>query len=268
MTDTQIKDYLKKYRIDSEEQLAKHIEELKRNTIPNNEIIFPLVDLLLNEKSVLNSFFAENKKQEVFTRTVSPFFLDEAVIRYQSLENGVTKDNTVTYTSTRHKAREEGKFHKGIVGDLEEINRPPSTDDENLVFVKEGTGFDYLKRLYKDDVITNSNRGEKETMEYLQGVKESQSVDKVPIFTYCKVNKNALEALAFRALYGHKKYKETDQDWQNFTRVPNALEEYANASFRHALGIGEEDEETHLVAEAWNAVAKLEVFLRDKLNKS
>ena len=39
MTETQIKDYLKKYRINSEEQLAKHIEELKRNTIPNNEII-------------------------------------------------------------------------------------------------------------------------------------------------------------------------------------------------------------------------------------
>ena len=58
MTDTQIKDYLKKYRIDSEEQLAKHIEELKRGTKPNNEIIFPLVDLL-NEESVLNSFFGE-----------------------------------------------------------------------------------------------------------------------------------------------------------------------------------------------------------------
>ncbi len=61
MTDTQIKDYLKKYRIDSEEQLAKHIEELKRNTKPNNEIIFPLVDLLLNKKAVLLSFFAKKK---------------------------------------------------------------------------------------------------------------------------------------------------------------------------------------------------------------
>ena len=233
MTNTQIKDYLKKYRIDSEEQLAKHIEELKRNTIPNNEIIFPLVDLLLNEKSVLLSFFRENSKER--GETANPFFLDEAVISYQSFENGKFKDNTVTYTSTRHKAREEGRYHP------------------------------YPK---KDDVITNSNRGEKETMEYLQGVKESQSVDKAPIFTYCKVNKNALEALSLRALYGHIKYKETDQDWQNFTRVPNALEEYANASFRHALGIGEEDEETHLVAEAWNAVAKLEVFLRNKLNKS
>ena len=59
MTTEQIKDYLKKYRIDSEESLAKHIEELKRGTKPNNEIIFPLVDLLLNEKSALNSFFGE-----------------------------------------------------------------------------------------------------------------------------------------------------------------------------------------------------------------
>ena len=79
MTNEQIKDYLKKYRIDSEEQLAKHIEELKRNTKPNNEIIFPLVDLLLNEKSVLLSFFRENSKERgetAYVRTVTPFFLD------------------------------------------------------------------------------------------------------------------------------------------------------------------------------------------------
>ena len=154
-----------------------------------------------------------------------------------------------------------------------------------------------LKKEDKDDVITSSNRGEKETMEYLQGVKEvlpshnlydnsnywkhslenwtdrlvgvkeSQSVDKAPIFTYCKVNKNALEALAFRALYGHKKYNKNgeDEDWQNFTRVPNAEEEYANAEFRHALEIGgEETTEEHLIASAWNAVSRLEIFLRNK----
>lgn len=124
-----------------------------------------------------------------------------------------------------------------------------------------------VTELEKDDVITNSNRGEKETMEYLQGVKESQSVDKAPIFTYCKVNKNALEALAFRALYGHKKYNKNgeDEDWQNFTRVPNAEEEYANAEFRHALEIGgEETTEEHLIASAWNAVSRLEIFLRKK----
>lgn len=336
MTDTQIKDYLKKYRIDSEEQLAKHIEELKRNTIPNNEIIFPLVDLLVNEKSVLNSFFAENKKQEMFTRTVTPFFLDEMLGKCstQCFCDGSCKKPkekilggykipNVKVNSTRHKAREEGKFHKEIVGDLEGINRPPNTEkikelsnknsvektEKNKLYciptdatnvevfhlstkdngdktafigfkIKNGnfsfvevpfTSPNYAEKSKiedKDDTITNSSRGEKEAIEYLQGVKESQSTEKAPIFTYCKVNKNALEALSLRALYGHKKYIETDQDWQNFTRVPNALEEYGNALFRHALGVGEEDEETHLVAEAWNAVAKLEVFLRNKLNKS
>ena len=314
MTDTQIKDYLKKYRIDSEEQLAKHIEELKRNTIPNNEIIFPLVDLLLNEKSVLLSFFRENSKErgETVTKTTTPFFLDEAVISYQSFENGITKDNTVTYTSTRHKSQ-AGETHKEIVGDLEGVNKPKGVE-VSLKELKENTinnvelgldiadilgitlcdNRDYIYKLiekkisakkdkiktaklhtypltpeecFKDDVITNSNRGEKETMEYLQGVKESQSVDKAPIFTYCKVNKNALEALAFRALYGHKKYnkKGEDEDWQNFTRVPNAEEEYANAEFRHALEIGgEETTEEHLIASAWNAVSRLEIFLRKK----
>ena len=163
--------------------------------------------------------------------------------------------------STRHKSQ-AGETHKEFFL----VESPPLgyKDPNRFVDIK----LDNKNSEYKDDVITNNSRGEKETMEYLQGVKESQSVDKAPIFTYCKVNKNALEALSLRALYGHIKYKETDSDWQNFTRVPNALEEYANASFRHALGIGEEDEETHLVAEAWNAVAKLEVFLRNKLNKS
>ena len=38
MTDTQIKDYLKKYRIDSEEQLAKHIEKTVLNFFAENKV--------------------------------------------------------------------------------------------------------------------------------------------------------------------------------------------------------------------------------------
>ena len=238
MTNTQIKDYLKKYRIDSEEQLAKHIEELKRGTKPNNEIIFPLVDLLLNEKSVLNSFFAENKKQEMFTRTVTPFFLDEML--EAPLGSFGRRGRVINY-STRHKAREEGNFHKEIVGDLEGINRPPSTDDKNLakkdnytiyVFTKDLLPkileFEDLRaiksilkrysassyRVYdkdknlieqdvlnKDDVITSSNRGEKETMEYLQGVKETEGkVD------YSEINLEILDLMAERFTANKHKY--------------------------------------------------------------
>ena len=102
-----------------------------------------------------------------------------------------------------------------------------------------------------------------------KGVKQNQTEQKAPVFTYCKVNKNALEALSLRALYGHNKYKQFDQDWQNFTRVENGDFEYSNSSFRHALAIGgEETEEEHLIAAAWNAVARLEIYFRKKLNKS
>lgn len=272
MTNEQIKDYLKKYRIDSEEQLVKHIEELKRNTIPNNEIIFPLVDLLLNEKSVLLSFFAENKKQELFTRTITPFFLDEVVGKCSAqcfCDGSCKKDKKLTDTLVSN--RLVGVPVKFSINDAV---------DYAMKSLDYSQGFHEGLSYSKDDVITNSSRGEKEMMKVFEntnqlkdfseivGVKESQTIEKAPIFTYCKVNKNALEALSLRALYGHKRYKETDEDWQNFTRVPNALDEYANAEFRHALGIGEEDEETHLIAETWNAVAKLEVFLRNKLNKS
>lgn len=104
----------------------------------------------------------------------------------------------------------------------------------------------------------------------LEGIKGNQTEQKAPIFTYCKVNKNALEALANRALYGHNKYNidGADEDWQNFTRVPNGDFEYANAQFRHALGIGgEETEEEHLISSAWNAIARLEIYLRKKDEK-
>ena len=116
------------------------------------------------------------------------------------------------------------------------------------------------------------NTTEKEVVknkELKSGVKQNQTEQKAPIFTYCKVNKNALEALSLRALYGHNKYKQFDQDWQNFTRVENGDFEYSNAEFRHSLGIGGgETEEEHLIAAAWNAVARLEIYFRNKLNKS
>ena len=224
MTDTQIKDYLKKYRIDSEEQLAKHIEELKRNTIPNNEIIFPLVDLLLNEKAVLNSFFRENSKERgetAYVRTVNPFFLDEAVIRYQSLENGVTKDNTVTYTSTRHKAREESKYHPY-----------PLAPEE----------------CFKDDVITNSNRGEKETMEYLQGVKETEGkVD------YSEINLEILDLMAERFTANKHKYPKGNM------KKPIDIKSLEWALFRHVkkmiqpIETDEESYKDHLSAVLCNA---------------
>ena len=95
------------------------------------------------------------------------------------------------------------------------------------------------------------------------GKKESKTVEKAPVFTYCKQMRNAIEALSLRSLDGHKKY-EKGNDWENFSRVDNGDFEYSNAEFRHALGIGEDSDEEHLVAAAWNSVSRLEIHLRNK----
>lgn len=95
------------------------------------------------------------------------------------------------------------------------------------------------------------------------GKKDSKTEKKPNIFTYCKVNSKAIVALANRMQLGHEKYEE-GLDYENFTRVENAEFEYSNAMFRHALGIGEDSEEEHLIATAWNAIANLEIYLRNK----
>lgn len=82
---------------------------------------------------------------------------------------------------------------------------------------------------------------------------------------------NAIKALAQCSEYGHLKYAETDKDWLNFKRIENPVESYTNAMFRHVI------EETNFVCDnesglphifhtAWNAMARLEVYL-DDLNK-
>lgn len=90
------------------------------------------------------------------------------------------------------------------------------------------------------------------------------SKEKAPIYTFCKQFKLAIEQLALRSKYGHEKYLEQDGDWQNFTRVDNPDYEYGNAEFRHALGLGDdEDELQHYVATAWNSIARLEMYLKN-----
>lgn len=70
---------------------------------------------------------------------------------------------------------------------------------------------------------------------------------------------------------GHNKYYATDsKDWQNFARVEGADIRYKNAMLRHMSETGsvKDMEEyggmTHEAAVAWNALADLEVSLRNK----
>lgn len=74
----------------------------------------------------------------------------------------------------------------------------------------------------------------------------------------------AFKAVAERSEVGHKKYADIDQDYQGFTRTP--FEEYQDALVRHLMQDGEphETELDHLKAVAWNAVAMLEIKLREE----
>ncbi len=78
----------------------------------------------------------------------------------------------------------------------------------------------------------------------------------------------ALLKVAEIVTYGADKYSPL-----GFLEVPNALERYDDAKGRHLLQgyIEENDPEsnlTHMAHEAWNALAKLEIYLRQKEKKS
>ena len=290
MDDNQIKEYLEKYQIKSKEDLAEHIEQLKNNTAPNVKLISELVWVLEDKESVFYSFLADIKELDkafegllgttpskefynAFKQTTSsPTFMDEV------LEDKVTDcswtmcgqagcircypKSTVTEVPNFNLIDVEQILPKHILDVLEEQEgkrpdtfsyRPNQEIGNNPPFrTVEGT----------------ERQGEFATMEEMfskAGKKESQTVKKAPIFTFCKQMKNAVEKLALRSLYGHEKYEKGD-DWSNFARVPNADFEYSNSQFRHALEIGgEETEEEHLTASAWNAISRLEIYLRNKV---
>ena len=96
----------------------------------------------------------------------------------------------------------------------------------------------------------------------MKGVKLSK--DKAPIAQIFKQFPLALEQIALRSKFGHDKYIETDGDWMNWKRVPDAVFQYENAAARHLLKIGDEETDfEHLVAEVWNKLAVIQLKLEN-----
>ena len=62
MSEEQIKDYLQRYEIKSEDGLANHILQLKTNTFPNIKLISELVWVLEDKESVFYSFLVDIKE--------------------------------------------------------------------------------------------------------------------------------------------------------------------------------------------------------------
>lgn len=70
---------------------------------------------------------------------------------------------------------------------------------------------------------------------------------------------------------GHKKYEETDFDWQNFSKVKGGQFTYRNALLRHLFeadknefdsDLSQYGEIRHIAQVAWNALASLELHMR------
>ena len=263
MTNEQIKNYLEKYRIDSEESLAKHIEELKRNTIPNNEIIFPLVDMLVNEKSVLNSFFAENKKIK------NPMtYLDEALENIVKKEQQIIKDWNSNSTgegeflvfttlekelasdkdlhlSTRHKSK-VGETHKeGLEEVMNLINSNKFKQDYNRAkecineFCKnEGIPFEYDKEdknFFSKCIKTNGSIVKEDedsiTIDFSKvGKKETEGK------LFYELDFNFIKQMAERMQSNKDNDKYELWNWKK-PMTPKGLESLKQAMWRHIIAV-------------------------------
>lgn len=78
----------------------------------------------------------------------------------------------------------------------------------------------------------------------------------------------AIWAVSEIATFG--KYKYTENGW---VAVPNGQERYADAGYRHTLKramgqpVDTDSDKLHLAHEAWNAMAKLDLYLREQESK-
>jgi hypothetical protein len=81
----------------------------------------------------------------------------------------------------------------------------------------------------------------------------------------------ALNAISKATMFGHNKYFESDEDYLNFKNVEGGSQTYADALQRHSIDKGSIDEDSglpHIFHKAWNALAELELWIEENLNKT
>jgi hypothetical protein len=93
--------------------------------------------------------------------------------------------------------------------------------------------------------------------------------EKLPYFiVLCNQFPDAINAVIQRSYMGHLKYEEFDKDWKNWERVENGYETYSNALLRHLFKEGEDSDLEHDIAVAWNALARLQIRLKENEENS
>src|SRR5690606_819772 len=123
-----------------------------------------------------------------------------------------------------------------------------------------------------DELVYNWSTGLDNFLIYTPGVLKQGGVkhnNKKPQMSLLfKQFPKALEAIVKCSEYGNSKYSDFDHDFLNFQRVSGGSKTYADASLRHRLqsGLDEESGLPHAYHIAWNALAELELYIKENEN--
>ena len=97
------------------------------------------------------------------------------------------------------------------------------------------------------------------------GIKHNQQ--KLPLdIVISRQFPKAIQAIALGTVYGHHKYKETDETYLNFKNVKGGSQTYADASQRHNLDKNSADKESnlpHIFMKLWNVMAETELWMEE-----
>lgn len=254
-----IKEYLLEKGIKSEEQLAVHIIELKRNTVVP-KIMFELVDLLVNNKDCLLSFFAENKlldelfKRETVKLKQPPFLRDDfRLIDLWTIEKPLGEDlshwldnsylNQDSNTSKEAHQAWQDRWVKTMTGEVDD-RLFDSTEPYQVVLLKElankirqekceASLKTVLDDIIKDDVIFKSNRAEKETMEFLkEPYKETEGK------LFYELDWDFVKQMAERMASNKENNKYDLWNWKK-SMSPKTFNDLKQATMRHLIEVME-----------------------------
>lgn len=254
-----VKEYLNKQGIKTVEGLAQHIIELKRNTVVP-KIVFELVDVLVNDKDCLLSFFGENNKVD----TVS----NRDFVGYQWINSDYYK--YVPSTPQMEKLKpiridEDKIFEEWGMTCKQHLEWLKSVKKNAVNKARQEKVKKVLDDVIKDDTIFNSNRAERDTMEFLKKpYKETEGK------LYYELSWEFVEAMAQRMQY-HKNGKYELYNWKKNPMTPKGIDDMKQAINRHHIevmkGNHNDGEEIlgHIVSYATNSMILWEQL---KLNKS
>lgn len=196
---------------------------------------------------------------------------------FTTFEKELTSEKQQGHLSTRHKSI-SGQAHEPIndkqqesisnfyldeiLAEKEKKALYPLTPDECF---KVGDVYWKSKKLTGEVGHFNFSDSEKATEK--RGEKTNKNKPQLSLLF--KQFPKALEAIVRCSEYGHKKYKETDADYLNYTRVYGGSKTYADASLRHRLEQGNDLESKlpHQFHVAWNSLAELELWIEENKTK-